>query len=664
MASFDFPTEGAAPFEPEPVSEARDAHFEAALLRAQYRSLARLGPYVHGVVILATVALCGAARQRSTFVDGFILPAALVAVSLFRLIFWLKARDRVERETLDVIRRQIRAARVLGPALAIALSLMAAVSTSLGGVPELPLALVAVWIAIAACAFCLDALASAATVAIVASTAPLIVAFLTGGADMTIWLAALLAIASCFVIRMLSEAFGMFAEVVRSRFTIAEKQRAAEDARRAAMTIALTDYLTGLPNRRCFQRLLADRTRTGLESAAPFAVGLVDLDGFKPINDSHGHPVGDEVLRQVADRLAKAMSGRGCAARMGGDEFAILCDGIGARDETIALGEEIQAMFATPFVVETLDISLSSACGFALFPSSATEPDELVRLADAALYRAKAVGRGVVAVFDAKAESDSIGRATLEEALRRAVAESRIQVVFQPIVDLATSGISGFETLARWNDDALGPIAPSVFIPVAERIGVIDELSRDLLRKAVRVAAQWPSDLSLSFNLSAAQLSAPTTGLRIVSALREFGFPPTRFEVEVSEAAIMKNPDAARATIEALRKAGVRVTLDDFGAGASSLAQLRDLALDKIKIDRSFIDNVCCDPKIAVLTRAIIDMCRRLDLPCVAEGIERREQLDELRLGGCDCGQGALFAAAMPEAMVAEFIKDRLSQAA
>jgi EAL domain-containing protein (putative c-di-GMP-specific phosphodiesterase class I) len=159
-------------------------------------------------------------------------------------------------------------------------------------------------------------------------------------------------------------------------------------------------------------------------------------------------------------------------------------------------------------------------------------------------------------------------------------------------------------------------------------------------------------------------LSAPTAGLRILLALKEFGFPPTRFEVEVSEAAIMKNLDAARAAIEALRKAGVRVTLDDFGAGASSLAQLRELALDKIKIDRSFIDKVCRDPKIAVLTRAIIDMCRRLGLPCVADGIERPEQLDELRLGGCAGGQGALFAGPMPEAMVVEFIKDRLSQAA
>ena len=205
-------------------------------------------------------------------------------------------------------------------------------------------------------------------------------------------------VAACFVVRMLGENFRMFAEIVRSRFTMAEKQRAAEEARQAAMAIALTDHLTALPNRRCFQGLLADRASA---AARPFAVGLIDLDGFKPINDMHGHPAGDEILRQVAGRIARAMNGRGSAARMGGDEFAILCDGIGARDQAIALGDEIQSIFATPFAVDGLEIALTGACGFALFPVSAVEPDELVRLADAALYRAKAGGRGGVAVFDA-----------------------------------------------------------------------------------------------------------------------------------------------------------------------------------------------------------------------------------------------------------------------
>jgi diguanylate cyclase (GGDEF)-like protein len=664
VASFDFPPRSAAPSDPTSGSEAREADFNSALLREQHRALARLGPYVLGVIILAIAALYATREQTSSLLGGIFLTAALLALSLSWVISWFNARGRAERERLDVVRREVRAASVLGPALAFLLSLMAAVSTRHYGVPQLSLALLAIWVAAAACAFCLNALAGAANLVVLASAAPLVVAFLSRGDELSLWLAALLTFVSFFLIRMLSENFRAFAEIIGSRFAIAEQQRAAEDARKAAMAIALTDDLTGLANRRCFQGLLAERIRAGKESGARFAVGLIDLDDFKPVNDNHGHPVGDETLRQFAARLAKAMAGRGSAARIGGDEFAILCDGIGARDEAIAFGAEIQAMFATPFTVEAFVIPLTSACGFALFPSSAAEPDELVRLADAALYRAKACGPGGVAVFHSAAESDAVGRATLEDALRRAVSESKIGVFFEPIVDLTTGRLSGFEALARWNDATLGAVAPSVFLPVAERIGVIDELWRDLLRKAAIFAAQWPSDLTLSFNLSAAQLARSTTALRIVSALREFGLPPTRFEVEVSEAEIVKNFAAARTTIEALRTAGVRVALDDFGAGGSSLARMRDLAIDKVKIDRSFIDQVCCDPKVATLTRAVVDMCRRLGLACVADGIERQEQLDELRVDGCPGGQGALFAGPMPGAMVAEFINEQRSRAA
>jgi diguanylate cyclase (GGDEF)-like protein len=216
---------------------------------------------------------------------------------------------------------------------------------------------------------------------------------------------------------------------------IAEMQRVAEEAREAAMTIALTDDLTGLPNRRCFQSLLADRIRTGAETGEPFALGLIDLDGFKPINDLHGHPVGDDILRQVAERLAKAMNGRGSAARIGGDEFAILCNGVGARDEAIALGKEIQAIFATPFDVSPLGVRLSCACGFALFPSTADEPDELVRLADAALYRAKASGSGDAAMFDTRAGRTAARGAAFENDLRRAIDGSERA---GPVVDYAT----------------------------------------------------------------------------------------------------------------------------------------------------------------------------------------------------------------------------------
>jgi diguanylate cyclase (GGDEF)-like protein len=418
--------------------ETSEAAFNAALLREQYRSLARLGPYVHGIVILTALALFCATRPTGSFLDGIALPAALITVSAFRLIAWFKARASVELEALDRVRRKVRVASFLGPALTFAFALTSVISTWQDGVVEFALALLTVWVVAAVCAICLNRIASEANVIVIAATAPLVVAFLARGAELTLGLAALVAIAACFIVRMLDEHFRMFAEIVRSRFVIAEKQRAAEEARQAAMAIALTDDLTGLPNRRCFHSLLADRMRTATETGEPFALGLIDLDGFKPINDAHGHPAGDQILRQVADRLARAMDGRGSAARIGGDEFAVLCDGIGARDKAAALGQEIQAIFATPFNVPPLGVRLSCACGFALFPLSAAEPGELVRLADAALYRAKASGSGGAAVFDARTGCTAASGAAFEDAVRRAIDESEGAVPFGPVADFAT----------------------------------------------------------------------------------------------------------------------------------------------------------------------------------------------------------------------------------
>jgi diguanylate cyclase (GGDEF)-like protein len=430
------------------AGETPEAEFTGALLREQYRSLTRLGPYVHGIVILTALALFAGAAPTRSLLGGIVLPAALVAVSAFRLLTWFKARSRVELETLEVVRRRLRAASVLGPTLSFVFVVTTAISTWRDGVAEFALALAAVWVVAAVCAICLNVVAREASMIVVAATAPLVAAFLARGAQLTFLLAALIAIAAAFVIRVLGENFGMFAEIVRSRFVIAEQRRAAEEARRAAMTIALTDDLTGLPNRRCFQSLLADRIGRARESGEPFALGLIDLDGFKPVNDAHGHPVGDAILKQAADRLARAMDGRGSAARIGGDEFAILCDGIGARDEAIALGQDIQSLFAAPFAAGRLGIRLTCACGFAFFPSSAAEPGDLVHAADAALYRAKALGPGVAAA-DEEASAQAALSAAIE-ALRG-----------------AAEGMSR-QSGARVDGAAPGPVAHPAFLSPRE----------------------------------------------------------------------------------------------------------------------------------------------------------------------------------------------------
>jgi diguanylate cyclase (GGDEF)-like protein len=403
MAECGILSSGVAAYGAAPGLETSEAAFEAALLREQYRSLVRLGPYVHGIVIVAALAFFGATPTGS-LLTGILLPTALIAVSLFRLVSWFKARASVELEALDIIRRKVNTASLLGPTLTFAFALTTAISTWQDGVVEFALALLAVWVVAAVCAMCLNRLAGEANVIVIAATAFLILAFVARDSGLTLGLAPLIAIAACFIIRMLEEHFRMFAEILRSRLVIAEQQRTAEEARQAAMTIALTDDLTGLPNRRCFHNLLGDKIKTATETGEPFALGLIDLDGFKPINDVYGHPAGDAILRQVADRLAKAMDGRGSAARIGGDEFAILCNGIGAREAAIALGEELRATFATRFDVSPLNVRLTCAFGFALFPASALDPDELVRLADASLYRAKAGGRAAAAMFDTSAE--------------------------------------------------------------------------------------------------------------------------------------------------------------------------------------------------------------------------------------------------------------------
>ena len=410
-----------------------EAAFDAALLREQYRSLARLGPYVHGIVIVAALALFGATPTGS-FVTGLLLPTALIAVSVFRLSSWFKARADVEHEALDRIRRKVRVASVLGPTLTFTFALAIAISTWQGGVVEFALALLVLWVVAIVCAMCLNRIEREANLIVIAATTVVILAFVARGSDLTLGLAPLVAVGACFIIRMLNEHFRLFAEIVRSRFVIAEMQRVAEAAREAAMTIALTDDLTGLPNRRCFQSLLADRILVAKETGEPFALGLIDLDGFKPINDAHGHPAGDHILRQVAQRLAKAMDGRGSAARIGGDEFAILCNGVGARDEAVALGQEIRAIFAAPFDVSPHGVYLTCACGFALFPSTAAEPDELVRLADAALYRAKASGSVDAAMFETRTGRTVASGAAFEKD-RRAIDEPEGA---RPCVDFAS----------------------------------------------------------------------------------------------------------------------------------------------------------------------------------------------------------------------------------
>jgi predicted signal transduction protein with EAL and GGDEF domain len=371
----------------------------------------------------------------------------------------------------------------------------------------------------------------------------------------------------------------------------------------------------------------------------------------------HGHRVGDSVLVETAARLSSFIAGRGQAARMGGDEFAVIVEGVASEEDVLAFAEDMQKIFVTPIAINGgALVQLSSCCGFAIYPASAMNADELINQADIALYKSKAQERGCASVFTADYQNTVLERARIEQGLRLAVSARALAVHFQPIVDPGSGRVTGFEALARWRDADLGQVSPAIFIPIAEKIGLIEQLTDDLLRKATAIAATWPEHLVLAFNLSAAQLVKPGAGLKIISILGEAGLPPHRFEVEVTETALMKNVAEARRTLECLKAANIRASLDDFGTGYSSLSQIKDLPLDKIKIDKSFIDKICCDTKIASLVRAIISMCENLEVQCVAEGIEERLQLDALKAGGCTLGQGYLFSRPIPNEQIAALL--------
>jgi diguanylate cyclase (GGDEF)-like protein len=632
-----------------------DPALETLMVAEQHRVLVRVAPYLYGLVIVVAGSLALAERPFASPFYTIILPGVLTVALVLRSAYWIRIRLGGVSPGPRSMRRDLQLSTVVAPILTFSVCVYAASIAPKGDPLQRALILFAIWAIAVACAFCLVRIAYTAILIIFSSTAPLIVLLLLARENFTFWLAALLLAAASALILLVSDTYRAFEDIVRSRFRMEENRRKAEDAEKVANGIANTDYLTGLPNRRWLQTFLAEQVGEGKRD--PFAIGLLDLDGFKPINDIHGHAFGDLILKETARRLASAVCGRGYAARMGGDEFAVVCKGLSTQAEALALGQDLCALFGQPFTFDQRTIHLTCTFGFALFPDAARDADKLVRLADAALYRAKGKRRGGVGVFDASDEQAAMERARMEQALHNAVDDRAVNVAFQPIVDLNSGRVHGFEALARWSDLRLGDVPPSVFIPIAEQIGIIDRLSSDLLRKAAQAATRWPERISLSFNLSAEQLSKSGTLAGILEVLAEVGLSPARLEIEVTETAILKDIQSAAATVNALRAAGVRVALDDFGAGYSSLAQVRDLELDTIKIDRSFVERVCEDPKIAKLTRSIVEMARRLDLPCVAEGIERADQLEELRRNGCARGQGWLFAEAMPEAMVAGFIE-------
>lgn len=430
-------------------------------------------------------------------------------------------------------------------------------------------------------------------------------------------------------------------------------------ARRGALEelerLANHDSLTGLYNRLCFQKRLASRL-SETSGAAPAAVLFLDLDHFKDVNDTEGHPTGDELLRAVGVRIEACVRDGDLVARMGGDEFAILMIE-GDREEVAELAARIIDTVGQSLQLNGRLFHTGVSIGIALSSQEVHRAEQLLKKADIALYNAKAAGRGTYRFFDKAMEEELLTRQSLKNALSSALHNSELELFYQPIMDVGTGRIATFEALLRWHHPGRGFVSPLEFIPLAEETGLIVPIGEWVLQQACAQAMRWPADISLAVNLSAREFRSRTLPDAVSAALSQSGLAAERLELEITESVLLQDSDANLLTLDGLKEIGVLLALDDFGTGYSSLSYIRKFPFAKIKIDRSFIQSMESEIESQAIVRAVVGLGRSLGMAITAEGIETRQQLDRIRREGCHQAQGFFFSEPAPGADIPELIE-------
>ena len=433
---------------------------------------------------------------------------------------------------------------------------------------------------------------------------------------------------------------------------IAERKRAEAQIAR----LAHYDPLTELPNRLLFQKdLSAALSRAGRREEL-VAVHCIDLDRFKTVNDTLGHPIGDALLKTAAERLRGCVREGDTVARLGGDEFAVVQCGLTDLTGATRLAGRIVEALAETFSLQGHQVMIGGSVGVAVSPNDGTGTDELLKKADMALYRAKADGRGTFHFFERKMDDELQARRALELDLRVALAEGQFELYYQPLFSLGADRVMGCEALLRWRHPTRGMVSPGDFIPIAEEIGLINPLGEWVLREACREAAGWPEHVRLAVNLSPAQFRDKHLVGIVVSALAASGLPAERLELEITESVLLQDTAGNMSILHDLKALGVRISMDDFGTGYSSLSYLRSFPFDKIKIDQTFVRDILDDADALAIIKAVLDLGASLGITTTAEGVESVEQLDELRRQGCGEIQGYFISRPKPAAEIAAML--------
>lgn len=620
------------------------------VIQAQYKELLTKVPLLYVILVTNSISLAFTHYKSAPAYLSIYIPIILSVIAIARSLQWLRFRSKPF--DLQHAQHQLKMTVLFAVIVGVIFSAWGISLYSYGDMAQKGHVTYFMSITVIGVIVCLINLPLAALSIIATVGTTFVVFFVSTGNPVFVAISINFALVSGVLILVTFSYFRAFSEVVESRQQLNKKHTETQRLNRQNEQLANQDGLTQLANRRSFlshlSKLIEKRQSGSTGNGDSFVVGLIDLDGFKPVNDVHGHAAGDRVLWDVGVRLKKILDDDALLARMGGDEYAIIINKALSRSDINELSEKITSAIKEPFSMRTGIAQVSGSCGFAIYPDAGNSSEQLMERADFALYHAKKHDRGSSVIFSSEHEKLIKQKSKIEQALIQAIANEDINLHYQAIVDGKTKKVIAMEALARWQHNELGFVPPDQFIPLAEKMGTICDISISLFKKAVRDASTWPKDIYLSFNLSAFDIANETTINKLVKILEAENLPSSRIQFEITETSMMRDLEVCAKTTEHLRNEGFKVAIDDFGSGYSSLGYIHKFYFDNLKIDRTFINEMITDSRSQGVVKTILELCINLGVNCIAEGIETEEQKELLLSLGCNQMQGYLFCKPAP----------------
>lgn len=632
---------------------------DGRLAQAQVKAFTRQVPILYSILSINTLALVVTYAGKAPLLLSIVAPGILIGACVIRIIVW-RRRSRISLSA-DEAMKSLQSTTWLAGLLGVAFTAWSLSLFPFGDAYARCHVAFFMAITVISCVFCLMHLRNAALLLTFVVTVPFALFFLFTGQPVLVAIALNFVLVTAAMVFILLRNYNDFATLILSQQALLAQQAETAQLSLENFRLANLDALTELPNRRQFVARLDISLANANSKSTRFAVALLDLDGFKGVNDAHGHGIGDRLLSEVGNRLKQLTIASIFIARLGGDEFGAIISGNplggGPSDaEILAFGQSVCTLLKAPYLIANICAEISVSVGLAIYPDSGQTAEQLFERADYALYHAKQTRRGEAMLFSPVHETMIRDAARIEQALRQADFNTEIWLEFQPIVDTATWQTVGFEALARWSSPIVGVVRPDIFVPAAERTGLINHLTETLFAKALQTAETWAAPLRISFNLSALDLTSAKTIAALRHTAAESKVAASRIDLEITETAVMRDFDQAAEALASFRDLGMSISLDDFGTGFSSLSHVHRLKPDKIKIDRSFVNGIDASQASQDIIRTVVDLCRNLELACIVEGVETEEQLHVLQRLGCRLMQGYFFSKPLPAAAAARFV--------